>query len=74
MWVSMSKEIDVPQELKKIEARMEEGMTALRETLMEQKKVVDELVKQRPYVALGMAFMAGLTLGAIMGLAAKARD
>ncbi|MEM2905480.1 MAG: hypothetical protein QW057_01185 [Candidatus Bathyarchaeia archaeon] len=70
----MSKEIDVQQELRKLEGRMEEGLKTLQETMMEQKKIVDEFVKAKPYVALGIVFVAGLTLGALAGLLARSRD
>jgi len=61
----MSESMDVQKEIQKIEERVDQGMKEMQSRLMEQKKVVDEFVKEKPYLALGIAFIAGLTLGCL---------
>jgi len=61
----MSESMDVQKEIQKIEERVDQGMKDMQSRLMEQKKVVDEFVKEKPYIALGIAFIAGLTLGCL---------
>ena len=70
----MSERMDVQKELQKIEERMEQGMKEMQGRLMEQKKVADEFVKEKPYMAMGMVFIAGLTLGCLAALIGRSKD
>ena len=70
----MSERMDVQKELQKIEERMEQGMKEMQSRLMEQKKVADEFVKEKPYMAMGMVFIAGLTLGCMAALIGRSKD
>ncbi len=69
----MAKEINVQQELKKTEERFQQGMKKLQEELNEQKKLVDQFVKENPYIALGIVFITGLGLGVLLTLAASGK-
>ena len=70
----MSESMDVQKEIQKIEERVDQGMKDMQSRLMEQKKVVDEFVKEKPYMALGIAFIAGLTLGCLAALIGRSKD
>jgi len=59
---------------KEVEAGPEQGMgpslKELQQRMMEQGKMIDNIVRQRPYTCMGVVFLAGLTFGALMGLKA----
>lgn len=70
----MSERIDVQKELQRIEEKVEQGMKEMQSRLMDQKKVVDEFVREKPYMALGIAFIAGLTLGCLAAVVGRSKD
>jgi len=69
----MSEKMDIPQEIKRVEEQLKQGIKEVQDRLMEQKKVVDEVVREKPLMTLGIVFLAGLTLGALMAMV-KSKD
>ena len=60
--------------IEKIEEEMEEKIKDLNVKIMEQKKVIDDFVKEKPYVAMGIGFVAGLGFGLILSLVKSRKD
>ena len=42
------------------------GSEALNKTMREQQKQIDEFVHEKPYMAMGIGFLAGLVLGVVL--------
>ena len=70
----MSEKVDVTHEIKKVEERMQQQMKELHEKIDEHRKKMDEFVKEKPEMAMGMVFLAGLTVGTLIGLMTRHRD
>lgn len=62
------------ENIEQIEEKMEEKIKSLNIKLMEQKKVIDEFVKEKPYVVLGIGFVAGLGFGLLLSLVKSRKD
>ena len=51
------------------------GSEELNKTMREQQKQIDDFVHEKPYMAMGIGFMAGLGLGVVLwGLTRRHRD
>ena len=46
----------------------------LRKTMREQQKQIDEFVHEKPYIALGIGFLAGVVLGVVLCGHKRSRD
>ena len=46
----------------------------LSKAMREQQKIIDEFVHEKPYIALGFGFLAGLVLGAVLFGHKRSRD
>ncbi|MBN1682034.1 hypothetical protein JW865_00590 [Candidatus Bathyarchaeota archaeon] len=64
----------IEEEMDEIEEEIEEKIKDLNVKLMEQKKVIDDFVKEKPYVAMGLGFVAGLGFGLILSLVKSRKD
>ena len=59
----------------KVDESVHERIDELSKTLLEQQKLIDEFVHEKPYMAMGIGFLAGLGLGVVLcGLTRRSRD
>lgn len=72
--LKMSEKMDVAHEIKRVEERMQQEMKELHEKIDKHRKEMDEFVKEKPEMAMGIVFLAGLTFGALMALMTRHKD
>ncbi len=70
----MSEKSDVQAGIRQVQDQVQQGVRELKEKLAVHGENMDKFVKEKPYVAIGVVFVAGLTLGILATLAARGRD
>jgi ElaB/YqjD/DUF883 family membrane-anchored ribosome-binding protein len=57
----------------KIDESVHERIDDLSKTMLEQQKLIDDFIHEKPYVSMGVGFLAGLGLGIVLGHLTRGR-
>ena len=76
--IEMSEKVDETVERarrmsEKIDESVHERIDDLSKTMLEQQKLIDDFVHEKPYVSMGVGFLAGLGLGIVLGHLTRGR-